>query len=73
MLPGNDRVHPGHRPQVVLGQRLVGVRGERGGERLDAVAGDRQAGGGAMAAEALEVRGARAEPGVQVEGRHRAP
>ena len=44
------------RPQVVLGQHRVGVRGERSRERLDALGRDRQPGGGAMAAEALEVR-----------------
>ena len=43
------------RAQVVVGQHLVGVRGERRGERLDALGADRQPGGGAVAAEALEV------------------
>ena len=50
----------------------VGVGGERRGERLELVAADRQAGGGAMAAEALEVVGAGGEAGVEVEARHRA-
>ena len=57
----HDRVDARHRLQVVVGQHLVGVRGERRGERLDALGLDRQAGRGAMAAEALEVRRARGE------------
>src|SRR5579862_6594265 len=46
---------------------------EGGGEGVDALGPDRQAGRGAMAAKAFEVVGARAERGVQVERTRRAP
>ena len=49
----------------------VGVRGERGGERLELVGPDREPGGGPVAAEPLEVTGAGGEAGVEVEARHR--
>ena len=68
----HDRIDARHRPQVVLGEHRVGVRGERRREGLDALGRDRQTRRGAMAAEALEVRRARAEPAVQVERRDRA-
>ena len=68
---GDDRVDPRHGRQVLVRELLVGVRGERRGERLELVGPDRQAGGGPVAAEALEVAGAGGEAGVQVEARHR--
>ena len=68
---GNDRVDPRHGRQVFVGELAVGVRGKRRGERFELVGPDREPGGGAVAAEALEVGGAGGEAGVQVEGRHR--
>ena len=50
----------------------VGVGGERLGERVDVLGPDREAGRGAMAAEALEMLGAGGEAAVQVEGAGRA-
>ena len=47
------------------------MRRERRRERLDPLGLDRQPRGGAVAAEAQQMAGARAEPGVQVERRHR--
>ena len=47
--------------EVVVGEHRVGVRAERRGERLELLGLDRQAGGGPVPAEALEVLGARAE------------
>ena len=70
--PGDDRVDPGHGREVVLGEDRVGVRGEGGGERLQARRVDREAGGGAVAAEALQVLRAGGERAVQVEGGQRA-
>ena len=58
---GDDRVDHRDRPQVVVGEVLVGVRGERVGERVDVLRLDREAGRGAVAAEALEVTGAGGE------------
>ena len=63
----HDRVDRGARLQVVVGQHGIGVRGERVGERLDAVGPDREPGGGAVAAEALQVLGAGGERAVEVE------
>ena len=40
---GNDRVDPGDRRQILVDELRVGVGGERGGERLELVAADRQA------------------------------
>src|SRR5581483_478708 len=65
---GDDRVDDRHRPQIVLGEVLVRVGGERGRERVDVLGPDREPGGRAMAPEALEVLGAGGEPGVEVEG-----
>jgi hypothetical protein len=70
--PGNDRVHPGDRLQVFVGQMLVGVRSERIGERLDALRLDREAGGSPVPPEALEVACARREAPMQIESRCRA-
>ena len=58
--------------ELVLGERERGLRGERVGERLDALGPDREAGRGAVPAEALEVARARAERAVQVERRDRS-
>jgi len=57
-------------PQIVFAEDGVGVRGERGRERLDVRGVDREACGCAMPAEALEVGGARAERRMQVERGH---
>ena len=63
----DDRVDRRPRAQIVVGQHRVGVRAERRGEGLDALGADREAGGGAVAAEALEMLGAGRERAVQVE------
>ena len=47
------------RPQLLLGQRGVGMRGERLRELVDVLTADREARCGAVPAEALQVRGAR--------------
>ena len=70
---GNDRVDPRHRGEILLGDLALRVGGERRGERLELLGPDRQAGGGTMAAEPLQVLGARRETGVEVEARHRSP
>ena len=62
----------GSRAQVVVAQRRVGVSGEGVRERLDPLGLDREAGSGAVAAEALEVLRAGGKPAVQVEDPGRA-
>ena len=52
---GDDRVDRGHRAKIVEDKMLVGVGGERLRELAHVVRVDREAGGGAVAAEALEV------------------
>ena len=69
---GDDRVDAGDRRQILVEQLRVGVGGERGGERLELVAADRQSRGCAMPAEALEMAGAGGETGMEVEARHRS-
>ncbi len=63
----DDRVDRDPRPKVVVGQLAVGVLAERLGERLDVLRLDREAGGGAVTAEALEVLAAGNERAVQIE------
>ena len=67
----DDGVDHGERPEVDVGEHGVGVAAECGRERLQAFRGD-QPGGGTVAAEAVEVLGARAETGVEVEAGDRA-
>ena len=71
-VAGRDRVHALGGDEVGRGERARGVGDERLAEGLDAVAGDRQPGGGAVAAVAQQLVGARLEPGEQVEAGDRA-
>ena len=70
--PRDDRVDARHRAQVLVGQLGIRVRRKGRGEGLEALRLDREAGCGAVAAEAAQVRGAGRERAVQVERRHRA-
>ena len=73
LADAGDRVDV-HAPlELGVAQHLGCVRLERLRERGDALGGDREARGRAMAAEALELVRAGGQPGVQVERRDRAP
>ena len=61
---GDDCVDLGDRLQILVGQVLVGVRGERIGERLDVLGPDREPGGRPVPTEALEVACARSQAAV---------
>src|SRR5437763_3581480 len=72
LAAGDDRVDDDARPRVVFGEDRIGVRGERRSERIDPAGVDREPGGRAMAAEALELVSAGRERAVQVEAAGRA-
>ena len=71
-VAGGDGVDPLAGDEVLGGERGGGVGDERLAERVDAVAGDGQAGGGAVAAVAEQLVGAGGEAGEEVEARDRA-
>ena len=68
----DDRVDDRSRAQVVVRQRGVGVSREGLGERVDLGRVDREARGGSMSAEPLEMLGAGGEAAVEVERARRA-
>ena len=65
---GDDRVDRRDRSQLVVVEVGVGVRRERLCEVVYRVGSDREAGGGAVPAEAIEVIRTRGEAGMEVEG-----
>ena len=72
LVAGDDGVDALDRLREVLGvSARVGVRAERGAERVELVARDLQAGGGAVAAVAQQVLGAGVQAAEQVEARRR--
>jgi hypothetical protein len=70
---GDDSVDLDDLEQVVCQDVGVRVRGEGVGERGDRLLGDRLACSRTVAAEALEMSGARGERAMEVEVRNRAP
>ncbi len=72
LADGDDGIDDRAAHAGVLGQVLGRVRAHRGRELLDRARRDAEAGGGAVAAEALEVPAAGREARVQVVGRDRA-
>ena len=68
----DDRVDLGDRLEILLREHLLGMSCEGLGKRLDVLLAQGEAGGGAVAAPALEQVRTSAECGVEVEGRNRA-